>query len=389
MITHVISLTDGTEIASGLNSDPVHLRQVEIQRTVNAGDDLTLGSVCAACMTATLITPGGNLSLNLAEESAIRVYAVDENGTRKNEGQFVLTKPTRSSQNTYKLTAYDNISKLDTNLADWVNGLTGWPYSLFRFTQMVCTACGLTLVNESLPNGASIQIQQFTLEAVTGRQLISYLAEACGMFVRSTLVGNVEFGWYALRSDAAIAPSQGAGIIPYLANSLSYEDYSVAPIRRVVIYRADGTKIEKVPSGFSGDASTLNTYQVMDNAVLSAMSDAAVQTVAATIYDRLASFTYTPAKCKLWPNSGVATGDLIDVTDSNGVTIRTAIMSITITGTETVESTGAASRQTAEAMNSDSYQQQVKQIMSDEKLKAELIKEMVDYLDEDLICKFG
>lgn len=389
MIKHVISLANGTEISSGSAQASAYIKNLEITRTVNRDEEITVGSVCAAEMSATLITPHGSLNVNFVDGAAIRVYSIDDNGVRKNDGLFVLQKPTRTSANTYKLVAYDNISKLDVDIAAWINGLTGWPYTLKTFAQMVCTKCGVTFVNDSIPNGNAILIQKITIEAVTGRQLMQYMAEMCGMFCRATRTGGIQFGWYTLRNDISIAPSTGTNVIPYYSNSLNYEDYQVAPIERVVIYNADGTSISKYDSSYSGDPEELNTYTVPNNPILTAISAAHLTLVANTIYSALSAFTYTPCTVDLFSDSDIDAGDIVNVTDVNDVTIQTVVMTVGIKGRVRIESSGSADRRSPAVINSSSYQQLAKQLTSDELLRTQLLEALYEEIKDDIVCKFG
>ena len=113
MLKSLIILPDGTELSSGIGTVNA-LRDVKLTQCVNAGTELTLGSVCADMIEATLLTPGGQL--NVAAGTEVAFYKVDESGNRTKMGLFTLETPTRPSANTYRLTAYDRVSWLDRDL---------------------------------------------------------------------------------------------------------------------------------------------------------------------------------------------------------------------------------------------------------------------------------
>lgn len=347
MRKHVMVLPDGSEISSGNTGASAYLRNVEVEQLTNNDDELTLGSVCSACMTATLISPGGALSI--AAGTKITLYT-DDDGNRERVGVFNLEKPTRRSANSYKLTAYDNVSKLDVDVASWLNSLKNWPYYLYDFAYLLCEYCGVSLGNTSLPNGKSYKIQQFTAESVTGRQLMSWVGEACVKYCIADAEGQIYFGWYTA-SDVSIKPAADseAGAVAYYDGSLSYEDYEVAAIERVQIKQSDtDTGVVWPPSA----GNECNTYVVSNNYLLLNDSTANLEPIAQTIYQALMAFTYTPCIVSVYRGSGINIGDIVTVTDSNGASFKTLVMSRIIgAGKETLESTGSAKRESSTAVN--------------------------------------
>ena len=186
MISKIL-LPDGTVLTSGPEERNA-IRSVTLTQSVNAGTELTLGSVCSSMLEASVITPEGGLSLEAGTE--VTLYQNEEC-----VGLFTLEKPTRSSADTMKLVAYDRISRLDTDLTDWLSGLVDWPYSLYKLAWMVCAQCGLELENTELPNG-DFQVQPFYAQGITGRQLMQWIGEATGRFCRATPEGKIQFAWF-------------------------------------------------------------------------------------------------------------------------------------------------------------------------------------------------
>lgn len=198
MVRSKILLPDGTWLSSGAKEENA-IVSVNLTQSVNAGTQLTLGSVCSSMLEASIIAPGGTCTLQAGTEVAL--YQNEEC-----MGIFILEKPTRSSANMLKLTAYDRISRLDTDLTDWLSGLVGWPYSLYKLAWMVCAQCGLELKNSALPNG-DYQVQRFGAQGITGRQLMQWIGQIAGRFCRATPDGKIEFAWY---TDAAVTVGAGA-----------------------------------------------------------------------------------------------------------------------------------------------------------------------------------
>lgn len=344
MRKNLIILPDGAELSSGSDGGNA-IRSCAYTESVNSGTELALGSACCACLELSILAPAGGLTIGQGTE--IAYYQVDDAGARTLIGQFTCEKPTRSSANTYKVTAYDRMSWTDRDLSPWLRGLTGWPYSLYAFAGMVCAQCGLELANTSLPNG-SYQIQQFYADGITGRRLLQWIGEASARFCRATPEGKIQFGWYQQREGLAIGPTD------YYQGSLSYEDYQVAAIDRVQIKQGEGDVGIIYPADAGGGS---NTYIIDGNLLLTTGSDTALRPIAQAIYNAIHTIRYTPCKVAVMASLGVRVGDIVPITDANGSTITTYIMTRTATGQrDTLESTGSARRDSVTAAHSNTLQ---------------------------------
>ena len=336
MLKNLIVLPDGTELFSGRTGVNA-LQSVTLTQQVNTGAELTLGSACANMLEATLITPAGGL--NIMPGTELIVYKVAENGARTKVGLFTAEKPTRPSANAYKITAFDRISWLDRDLTHWLESLNGWPYSLLEFARMVCAACNLTLVNETIPNG-DWHIPQFSAKGITGRQLIQWVGQACGRFCRATADGEIEFAWYTPK-NITLTPE---GDLPVLADQTA--DYRTAPIDKVQIRLT-----EQDVGAICGTGS--NACCITGNLLLATDTLEPLQAVAQEIYQILQGVTYTPCKVKIPANSLICPGDILSVTDRNGVTVPVYVMKKVQTGLyETLECTGSANRDSVMTTNS-------------------------------------
>lgn len=331
MTKHLIILPDGMEISSGAVGNAIV--SVSLVEKVNSNKELTLGSCCSSALEAKLITPKGGL--NIAPCSEIQLYRVDGN-TRTPDGIFILEQPTRPSANTMKLIGYDRISKTEKDLTEWLSALDGWPYSLLTFAGMVCEACGLILVTDSIPNGDYL-VQKFTQNQVTGRQLLKWCAELACRFVRATPTGDVEFAWYTETGAQLTADGDSY----YFSKSLTYENYSTAPIDAVQMQMADGSSAVLLPAVEEG----ANAYAITKNPLLSGSFEEDIQPVLDVILEQLQGVTYTPMKVSCPTSRGIRAGDIITVTDRNGVQMTTYVMSMTRKGQkETLECTGSQRR---------------------------------------------
>ena len=341
MLKNLMVLPDGSELFSGTGTVNA-IQSVTLTQRVNSGTELTLGSTCAAMLEATLFTPNG--ALELACGSEVSLYKVDSSGVRTLAGIFTVEKITRPSKNRCQITAYDRVSRLDRDLTQWLESLNEWPYSLKTFAQRVCSACNLTLAEDTLPN-ENWQIQKFSAGKVTGRKLIQWVGQACGRFCRATPDGRLEFAWYTPK-DIAVTPG---GQWFYYTDSLQREDYQVAPIDKVQI------KLTSKAVGASyGDGS--NAYVITGNYLLAAGTNEALEAVAEQLYEILNTVTYTPCRVAMPADLAVQAGDIVQVTDYNGKTFPAYIMSKTQRGQRQIlESTGSAQRDNVVNANNSQY----------------------------------
>ena len=347
MVRNLIVLPDGTALFSGATETNA-IQDVTFTDCVNSGTELTIGSACANMLEASIITPNGELSISAGAEIAL--FKVDDSGGREKVGLFTLEKPTRSSANVYRITAYDRVSWLDKDLTMWLAGLDSWPYTLYDFAGMVCSQCGLTLANGSLPNG-DFQVWKFSVEGITGRQLMAWVGEATAKFCRATTEGQIEFSWYK-DAEASIGATVDTGTYYYYQGSLSYEDYRVAPIEKVQIHFS-GNDVGVI---WPNDTEATNTYTVTGNYLLITDTSERLLPIAQTIYDALKDVTYTPGKVSIPANADIHAGDIVTVTDANGAQVRMCIMSRKQTGQrDTLESTGSQRRDSITLVNNQSY----------------------------------
>ena len=188
----LLVLPDGQRISSGVGTR-IAIRKLKLTQTVNSGEELELGSACTAVLEAELFTPGGSLSLTAGD--TVTVYQVDEMGNEIKKGVFILEKPTRPSANILRLCAYDRMSLLDRDMTAWLDSLTGWPYTLSEFARMVCTACGLELIQDQVLN-QSFPVRKFHAPEFTGRRIMQWIGEIAGCFCYADTDGKIRLRWY-------------------------------------------------------------------------------------------------------------------------------------------------------------------------------------------------
>ena len=351
MYQPILTLSSGTELKGGSPGSAV--KSLTLHTAVNAGQEFTIGSAFSDYIEAEIwADPDGSLQITAGD--ALTYYRQDDAGNRTKVGVFYAEKPTRTKRNSYKVTAYDTMSKLDADFSGWLHANQAqFPKTIWQLVQLACQRAGVTLASSSLPINGSYSVQAFYADDLTCRQIISWAAEAAGCYAHMNADGKLQFLTYTdKRSTAKITPDGASNSTAYYADSLSYEDYTVKAIEKVQIRQSDSD----VGVIYPDSTTATNTYAVQGNLLLTTGTEANLKSVAQNLYNVLKNVTYTPCKVSVPSSSGLACGQIVHVKDARGREFDTYLMSATISsGKASFESVGSASRESSSAVNSQSY----------------------------------
>ena len=351
MLQPILTLTSGTELKGGSPGSAV--KSLTLHTAVNAGQEFAIGSAYSDYIEAEIwADPGGSLQITAGD--ALTYYRQDDAGNRTKVGVFYAEKPTRTKRNSYKVTAYDTMSKLDADFSGWLHANQAqFPKTIWQLVQLACQRAGVTLASSSLPINGSYSVQAFYADDLTCRQIISWAAEAAGCYAHMNADGKLQFLTYTdKRSTAKITPDGASNSTAYYADSLSYEDYTVKAIEKVQIRQSDSD----VGVIYPDSTTATNTYAVQGNLLLTTGTEANLKSVVQNLYNVLKNVTYTPCKVSVPSSSGLACGQIVHVKDARGREFDTYLMSATISsGNASFESVGSASRESSSAVNSQSY----------------------------------
>ena len=351
MLQPILTLPSGTELRGGQAGSAVE--NLTLHTAVNAGQEFAIGSAYSDYIEAEIwADPGGSLQITAGD--VLTYYRLDDAGNRTKVGIFYAEKPTRTKRNSYKVTAYDTMSKLDADFSGWLRANQAqFPKTIWQLVQLACQRAGVTLAGISLPINGSHSVQAFYADNLTCRQIISWAAEAAGCYAHMNADGKLQFLTYTdKRSTAKITPDGVSNSTAYYADSLSYEDYTVKAIEKVQIRQSDSD----VGVIYPDSTTATNTYAVQGNLLLTTGTEANLKSVVQNLYNVLKNVTYTPCKVSVPSSSGLACGQIVHVKDARGREFDTYLMSATISsGKASFESVGSASRESSSAVNSQSY----------------------------------
>ena len=346
MVKNILVLDDGTEIAAGTVGQNA-IRSLTCTETVSKTTDLCPGAACSNKLEITIwVEPGTDLPIT----SGTRLTHYREtSGHRTLAGTYWAVKPTSQTRNTYKVYAYDAVSRLDSVQSTWLRSIQDqFPMTLWKFAGLVAQRCGVTIANNSLPRNGAYLVQPFYADNLTGRQLLAWVAEASCTFLRATSDGKIEFAWYTDYST-----SQSIGPTVYIRDSLSHDRFQTAPVVKVQIRQSDDDVGVLYPSDESGS----NALIIQGNLLLTSATAEALKPVAQAIFETMQGVTYTPLKVTVPADFPLpAPGNIVSVTDARGNVLSSYIMTRTISGQQvTLESTGNATRDGTAAVNEQSY----------------------------------
>lgn len=379
MLKNVLVLDDGSEIVAGYVGQNAIIN-LSHTAMVSSTTDLVPGAACSAKIEVTIwVEPGG--SLVITSGTRMRYYREDASGARTLVGTFWAVKPTRQTRNTYKVLAYDVVSKLDGIQSTWLRSIQGdFPMTIWAFAQRVAQRCNVEIANAELPRNGDYQVAAFYSDNLTGRQMLAWVAQAACTFLRATPDGKLDFAWYEMLAGYGISPGTNAeGVYTaldlsgqllatvdgeiwtfaqpqagYYSGTLSYEDYTTAPIDKVQIKQTD----DDVGVLYPPDEAGTNALIIQGNLLLTTQTADALRPVAQAIYEQMQGVTYTPLQVDIpYTSDAPAPGEIISLTDAYGRQMQTYIMSRTISGQRvTLESTGNARRDGTAAVNSQKWQ---------------------------------
>ena len=346
MVKNILVLDDGTEIAAGTVGQNA-IRSLICTETVSKTTDLCPGAACSNKLEITIwVEPGTDLPIT----SGTRLTHYREtSGHRTLAGTYWAVKPTSQTRNTYKVYAYDAVSRLDSVQSTWLRSIQDqFPMTLWKFAGLVAQRCGVTIANSSLPRNGTYLVQAYYADNLTGRQLLAWVAEASCTFLRATSDGKIEFAWYTDYST-----SQSIGPTVYIRDGLSHDKFQTAPVVKVQIRQSDDDVGVLYPSDESGS----NALVIQGNLLLTSATADALKPVAQAIFETMQGVTYTPLKVTVPADFPLpAPGNIVSVTDARGNVLSSYIMTRKISGQQvTLESTGNATRDGTAAVNEQSY----------------------------------
>lgn len=204
--------------------------------------------------------------------------------------------------------------------------------------------------------GEGSTTERFTLtlrQSINGYQYHCVVSNSYGSTETDAITVQIDpSGTYVEPTDSPLHYNNETAIA-YRQNGLQYENYTVAPVDCVAVFAVDESETSVLYPSSGGD----NIYSVYNNLLLTDASSTTLNSVARKIYTALHSIAeYRPATMKLFPSENhISTGSIVAVTDAQGFSFATIVMSIVSDGAvDKLKSTGAETYEETDQVNQKS-----------------------------------
>lgn len=317
--------------ASGTLTDANIRGGVSYNHDINPHDDYTVG--CASSAEIKFNYDNSNNDVNRYIADGVFDYYIQQaNDTDwRLIGKFYITD-SEIKRNLVSIKAYDAMIKAEAYIDDFIEAVT-FPITIETMFSSLCSYLGVSCggIQSSLVNETFAVKDNFEAINITGRQVIQYLAEACGGYAVADKSGAICIKDYSTKSVALTN-----------ANYVSYtqSNYSVKAI--------DGLTIRTTSDdiGVSMGATEGNLYIIENNPLFYTESESEISGACNNLYWKIKRMnTYIPAKAELLQDFGLNCGDVFTI---NGNRFMLMKKEITASGT-TFECIGNEERQKQES----------------------------------------
>lgn len=199
-------------------------------------------------------------------------------------------------ENYIKVTAYDNLAKLDVPFSD--SGIT-FPVTLGNLYQSVCAHCSVPYGNTDFSNSNLVITSGNDIDENTScRDVLSYIAQLACRFVYADVYGTVRLGWYR-EFDYTILEQQK------LNGTVTISGVQLTDTTDQIWLKGNKSyciMIDNNPLALTGAALTSEVWE-----------------------DILIGMELTPFSSELLSDPSLEVGDIVTVSDLHGNTYRTPV----------------------------------------------------------------
>lgn len=332
-----------------LDESDIQVDGIVINDILNGSVDLQFGSAVMKTVNANVFT--SNKVANLAWDSEFKLeFGVEINGSTKwvTIGYFIGERPENYPVNgIVELNASDRMQRFDVLVSEFLSGIK-YPITFGNLYHGLCDYIGIQYVaGDELPNIMSRVFTKspFSTVDLTGRMVLSLLAEACGCYAKINPAGKVQMVWFHDNTSYAISEvmefSQSAMNVSKGMTWAEFSQYTWGEAEQFTWGQVGGYKtllaVDAInvkstdndigifyPSSYNG-----NVYYIIDNPFLYINDGDDISNYIVPIYERLRSFGgYLPMTIECLGNWLVESGDIITVA-FNGENVKLPIFART------------------------------------------------------------
>lgn len=305
-----------------LSSSNVQAESMEIDESLSSSENLDFGSCEATQLKITLfhisdVVKGSRLVIYQMLEgiwSAADLFPGDDifpDGYKMPLGTYIVQSAERQTNRIFlDITALDQMSLFDVNVAEWYNILP-FPMTLREFRSRLCQHIGVTeYVPEYLPNDGMTIEKTIAAEELFGRDALiacEQLNGAFGHFDRNGVLQHIVLqSNYVLTPADSLYPSDDLYpaepgdmndqvydelITQHIYTSCRFEDYTVKSIEAVQLRQEEDDIGAIYGKG--------NCLVIEGNFLLYGKGDEELQQIAKEIYGMVSNRPYIPYECDL------------------------------------------------------------------------------------------
>ena len=317
-LTHVRMTFSGQNIVLG-DSDIDINGGITISDVINSDYDLVFGKAVCRQFNARIINSSNLTGLDWAGEFTLE-FGVDISGTTYwvTVGVFSGEKPNNvTSSEIIDLTAYDRMQMFEILADDYADAIV-YPATLQEIYDGLCSFVGIQNVSgDELQNvmSRSFASAPATIKGYTCRDILAWIAEACGCYAKITPDGKCKMVWFSDQTSYAITGDDEFSIETVDASE------GVPAVDQVMIKQLDNDMDILYPDNITGT----NVYMIVSNPFLAITQAQDVTDYVVPIYTRLDTLgSYLPVKTSCVGNWLVESGDIITV-DVKGTNLAVPI----------------------------------------------------------------
>lgn len=270
---------------------------VDYKQNVNPEKDFTIGCVASAEIDFNYDNTADDFQQYLDADYCDYWTWQPEDSTWRLIGRFWLTDA-EYNRNLVKVKAFDAILAADAYVDEFIANTT-YPISITNFFNNLCQLLGVTgRINSSLANTTFAFQDNFQAINITARQLLQYIAEATGGFIKVEPDGTLYLTTYS-----------SSGKTLDKSNYISYakQRYTVEPISGLTV------KMNSDDLGVSSGDVKNNPYIIENNPLFYTQSDQEISNAVYRLYHSINNKVYRPATIQLLQDFGINCGDIITI----------------------------------------------------------------------------
>lgn len=275
---------------------------ITYQHCINPDEDYTIGGVASAQITFDYDNRDEDID-EFADYDYCDYYTWQSSDTGwRLIGRFYLDNISHK-RNIVKCQAFDAIgTRVEAFVDDFIAN-TSYPISVIQFFNNLCNYLDIEgVIGNDLINTDYVFNDTFQAINITARQLLQYIAEITGGFIKATQDGRLYLTTYENRNI-----------------SLNNSKYTRASIANYETAFVDGVTIKANTDdlGVSAGSNEGNLYIIENNPILYADTPEQIQTQANNLYVILRNISYTPAEVELLTDYGINCGDIITLNNKD------------------------------------------------------------------------